>query len=276
MVSLQNLQPHVDTSLATKTADGVLHRVFHEIRTLSNQTEYSDVWLDNVLNILRFSQDIEIGFGHSKVTTLAIVKNRWEKLPHSFRKQYNFAFINFAKVWTSKAKSTIDAYTLTAKVWILDEFGKNKVVIITDRADDGKPIIEDGKIKRKQVEFCPYTIDLSKLSILNPRALKNDMTDELWEMVVDDFYTCDDIRKEHHKDKKDGNGPQYVLRYNLDGPGLFASQNGDSVCVAEALNWEEYESDPVVQSAINHFLEVLGVKTDEDKIFEMIRNAYKK
>lgn len=275
--AVQTLKPSLDTSIASKTAENVLHRVFGEVKLLAEATEHTDEWIENCLNVLRFSQDIEIGFTHSKATMLAIFRQVWNDLPYDFRKQNGFHFMNFAKIWTGgKAKSTIDAYTLTAKLWILDEYGKEKQVTITVRSPEGKPVLnESGAHLTKTVQFCPYNIDLTKLSILNPRVVDDTMTDRLWEMLVDPFYSCDDVRAEHHSDKKDGNGPQYVLKYDLSGPALIVFQNGNSAVVAPELNWEEYESNPLVKEAINNFLKITGVEMDEDKIFKLIRENYK-
>ncbi|MFA7101002.1 MAG: hypothetical protein WC196_04490 [Bacilli bacterium] len=276
-MTLTTLTPYIDTALATKTANSVLHRVFIDIKALTNSPEYSDSWVEKGLNYLKFSNDIEIGFAHGKATILSIFKEAWDNLPLSFRKQHGYQYINFAKIWTGgKAKSTIDAYTLTAKIWILDDYGAGKQVEIKRRSPDGKPILDErGAEITDTVEFCPYNVDLSKLNILNPRALKDDMTDALWEMLVDPFYTCDDLRIEHNKDKQDGNGHQYTLRYDLSGPALMVYQNGNSVVVAPELNWEEYESDPLVKEAIDSLLKILGVQMEEDKIFNMVKELYK-
>lgn len=275
-MTLTTLQPYLDSSVATKTANAVLHRVFAEIKSLANPAECTPEWIANSLNILRFSADIEVGFAHSKATMLAIIKQQWENTPIDFRKTHGFAFINFAKQWTGgKAQSTIDAYILTAKLWILDDFGKGKLVSIKKRAADGKPIRNEyGAEIRETVEFCPYAVELSKLGILNPRAQKNDMTETLWEMLVDPFFTCDDLRAEHTKDAEDGNGHQYTLSYGLQGPMLVVYQNGNAVEIAE-MNWENYETDPLVKEAINQVLRVLNVQMDEDRIFDMIRQVYR-
>lgn len=276
-MTLTTLQPYIDTSIASKTASSVLTRVFTEIKGLSNASEYSETWIENSLNILRFSKDIEEGFAHGRATMLAIFKDRWDDLPLSFRKQHGYEFINFAKIWTGgKAKSTIEAYILAAKLWILDEFGTGKVVEIKERSPEGKPLRnKKGAEITKLIEFCPYSVPISKLELLNPRARNNDMTDKLWEMLVDDFYTCDDIRQEHNKDKQDGNGPQYVLKYDLSGPFLVAYQNGSPGAQIAEFNWGEYETDPLVKESIDTILKVLGVSMEEDKIYKMVRDTFK-
>jgi hypothetical protein len=275
-MTLQTLGPHIEDGLAKKTAGSVLDKVFAEIKTLAQVSEHSEQWAQNGLNILRFSNDIEIGFAHSKAAMLAIFKDAWDSLPLSFRKQYGYQFIRFAKIWTGgKGTSTISNYIATAKIWVLDEYGFGKQIEIKERSVDGSPIIENGRQATKQVTFYPYNVSLSKLGILNVRALKDDMTDTLWEMLVDDFYTCDDVRAEHHKDNGDGKGHQYTLKYGLLGPALVVYQNQECVVVAEELNWAEYETDPLVKDAIDTVIRILNIEMDEDKIHKIEKEKHK-
>lgn len=261
-----------DVAIATKTARSVLERMFKDLEDL-RVSEYTENWLLTLLETLQFTISIESGFMLAKVTILTVIKDRWDDLPFQARRDLGYDFKTFAKLWTGgKASSTIDQYTQTAKTWVIDGFGKGRQVEINERAADGKPIIEDGKIKTKLVEFEPYAVDYSKLMIMNARARKNDLTDKHWEMLCDPFYTCDDLRMENATPSANGN--DYQLRYRMEGPLLSAFKNGESAPIGE-LNWEEYETNELVKDAIDHLLAVLNVPMDEDIIYRIVHESHK-
>lgn len=266
-MTLVNIKQEFDTSLASTASEGVLTRVFADIETFSRPALADEAWFGEILTMLQFSQSIEIGFGHAKAWLLAIVREQWENMPFELRRQNGYDFMTFAKNWTGKARSTIDGYTQTAQVWLVDEFGKGKRVDIVDRDSSGAPILENGHIRIKTVDFVAWQVDMSKLTILNARAKAGDMTETLWEMLVDDFFTCDDLRAQLYS-QNDASAPDYSLRYEIIGPGVFATQNGRTVMIAESLNWEEYDTDDLVKAGIDHFLEVTGTPLDEDLIYK--------
>jgi len=254
------------TQLTVDTAKAVLNRLFSEIYSLYNQEEPDHAWYNKSVQVLEFSNEVEIGFLHAQAFVLAMIKERWDNLPLSIRMPFNLSWDEFAKKHTrGKAKSTYEGYVLTARIWLMEEFGKGKVVRITKRSEDGSPIIENGKVLFEDREFIPYQIDFSKLSILNSRARNNDMTDELWEMLVDDYYNCDNLRIISANGNDIDSTKQYLAYFHLEGPWLCITQADKTIEIAE-INWESYDTDPLVKYAIDMLMKNLRIVMDEDKI----------
>jgi hypothetical protein len=264
-----------ERDLVHKTSRAVLASMFKKIATLAAPENCDEEWFNTIVESLEFSKTIELGFHSARAVLLSHVKKNWDDLPLNVRMPHDLSFYNFAKVVTENAaKSTIDGYVYTANIWYNDKFGENKTVVVTDRTIEGKPIIEDYKIKTKTVLFEPHLVGLSKLNILNSRAVNNDMTPKLWEMLVDDFYTCEDLRIENRSGETLIQSPDpYTLRYVLDGPNMSVQKNGDSFAVAE-FNWTEYETNPIVKEAIDHLLKMLNIEMDEDIIYKITRRSY--
>lgn len=260
-----------DEALSSITLDGVLAKVFAELDTL-NATPPSVEWGEKAVQTLRFVQGVETGFGHAKAYTLAIIKEHWEDLPFEFRKEHGFSFMTFAKLYTGKQRSTIDNYIHTAKVWFIDKVKPMGRVKVIEREKDGKPIKEGGAFKSRDVEFCPYQIDMSKLLQVNSRATKGTMTERLWEMLVDDFYSCDDVALEHMG--RTSGGEDFQLRFLIEGPGLYAQLGPDIICISEELAWDQWESGGLGREAINKLMMLLGVTLDEDQIYSITHAGY--
>lgn len=91
------------------------------------------------------------------------------------------------------------------------------------------------------------------------------MTTELWEMLVDPFYTCEDISR-----LLNGKTPaeEQEFYFFVEGPDLFCRENGQVYCLAEELNWYEYENSEEMRAVMDKFFAMLGVKqTEADKIY---------
>lgn len=264
----------IEQSLATLTAGSIFARVADSIETLKNTEIKDSEWLTEVVELVEFSQKIEAGFGLTKAYALAVVKDYWEELPLATRAQYGYIFLNFARNITGKQRSTIDNYINTARVWLIDKrippFGK---VAIKLRNTEGKPIVDQsGRYIYQDVEFNPFLIDMTKLLVTNARAKANEMTKELWEKLVDDYYTVEDLQLALVTETtSSGNG--FDVYYSIEGPGLFASRNDETACIAEELNWEEYETNDLVHAAIDKICTCLGVELDEDIIYKRQRHA---
>ena len=65
----------------------------------------------------------------------------------------------------------------------------------------GKPVLNDktNEPRTKTIEFDPYKVDMSKLLLVTSRARESKMTAELWEMLSDDYYSCEDLHKNCHQ-----------------------------------------------------------------------------
>lgn len=266
------LQAQLDSSIAARTATGVLVRVFKELDTLSEPEIVDDTWAQKLVDLYTFSQSVEIGFLHAKAYILAILRPHWDTLSFDFRKRYGYNFMTFAKLYTGgKEISTINNYINTAKTWFIDKVAPTRPVQVVVRQPDGRPVLENGKPKTMWVEFNPFNVDMSKLLIVTARAARREMTDRLWEMLVDPFYSCEDVRLEHVGVAPDGDS--YSVVFFVEGPGLFASVNGETVCLADEMNWEHYEQDESITLALNYFLRTLHIKLDEEKIYEIQHRA---
>lgn len=271
MSDIVSLQTHLQSSLATRTAAGVLTRVFKELDSLAEGSP-NDGWAEKLVDLYTFSNEIEIGFLHAKAYILAILKPRWEQLSHEFRQQHGGDFMTFAKLYTGgKQVSTINNYVDTATVWFVNKAAPGKLVDIVLRTPDGKPVIKNGKPEIIRTEFDPFAVEMSKLLIVKARATRGEMTDRLWEMLVDPFYTCEDLRLEHVGSTETQD--MYDIVFYLEGPGLFAHVNGTDVCLAEYLNWEEYETNPAVTQALDLLLRRASVRHDEDIIYILNHRA---
>lgn len=268
------LKDQLDHSVATQAAGGVLTRLFSDLDKLNAAKELNAAWASDVFNVMVFAQTVETGFGHAKAYALAVLKEHWEDIPLDIRKQYGYSFIQMAKNYTGKQVSTIDNYVRTARIWFIDKTSPGKPVEITVRDNEGRPIRDEhGKVITKQESFNPFMIDISKLLAVNSRAARGEMTPKLWEMLVDPFYSCEDVQLEHANGDKEPNF--YRPSYFLLGPGLYAEIAGKTLCIAEELNWAEYETDTDVKDAIDLVLKVLDVMSDEDRIHQLERESMK-
>lgn len=276
---MNNLVPTVkaemDKSLATLTAESVVVRLFKELDKLRRGDPSTEEWFKTVLDVSVFSQQIEIGFGHARAYGLAIIKEQWDNIDSDIRKQYGFAFDTFASSITGKQPSTVHNYIRTAKTWFIDAVSPGRQIEITLRDNNGRPIRDEkGKIITEWKDFVPYNIDISKLLAVNSRATRGEMTDRLWEMLIDDFYTCEDVQKEAA-----GNGKEkdfYRPSFFLLGPALCAEVGGETVVIADELNWEGYENHEGTRETIDLLCKVLDVIRDEDRIQTLLRESYDK
>lgn len=267
------LQEQLDHSVATLAAENVLIRLFSDLDKLNEAPTHDIVWVKDVFNVMTFAQAVETGFGHAKAYTLAVLKTHWEEIPLDIRKQYGFSFMGMAKAVTGKQASTIDNYVRTAGIWFIEKVTPGKPVDITVRDNEGRPIRDDnGQIITKSVEFNPFMVDLSKLLAVNSRASRGEMTPRLWEMLADPHFTCEDVQLE--VGGAEGEPDYYRPSYFLLGPGLYAEVAGKTICIAEELNWTEYDTDSDVKDAIDLVLKVLDVIRDEDRIHQLERQLH--
>ena len=205
MTVVEETSQQLNQSVATKLAGSVVTKLFVEVDKIAT-TPVTDGWFHSLMDVIEFSKNVETGFGHAKAYTLAVIRQHWAELPVTIRTQYGFSFMNFARLVTGKERSTIDNYVLTAKVWFMDKVRPPGDIKVLKRDVDGLPIQEGGVNTYQYVPFNPYLVDLSKLLIINSRAAKGQMTDKLWEMLADGFYTCEDVRREHSQTPKNGEG----------------------------------------------------------------------
>ena len=264
MTNLPALTTKFNSALATKASNSVLVRTFKELDDLSGPAEPTSEWLGNVLNLLQFSKDIEIGFGHAKAYALAIIHSQWDIMPLELRTTLGYTFMGFAKEITGKARSTIDNDVRTARVWLIDKVSPGKPIEIKERGMNGKPILNEyGKTVTKLVEFEPYMVDMTKLLHCNARAAAGKMTERLWEMLIDPFFSCEDLILEmaNGDEKGDISTPSYFLL----GPMLCFELEGETYQVAE-FNWEAYDSGGPVKIAIDRIMHLLDIVFDEDAI----------
>lgn len=271
IVALKN---QLDHSVATLAAGNVLFRLFSDLDKLNSATEFNEAWANDVFNIMLFSGAVETGFSHAKAYALAILKDHWDDMPIDVRKQYGFSFNKMAQNFTGKQSSTIDNYIRTARVWFINKVSPGKPIEITVRDNEKRPIRDEhGRVLTKFEEFNPYMVDMSKLLVVNARAARGEMTPKLWEMLVDPFYTYEDIQLEHANGDKEPDF--YRPSYFLLGPGLYAEMAGKTLCIAEELNWSEYETDSDVKDAIDLLLKMLDVVPEEDRIHQLERESMK-
>lgn len=258
----------VEASIERLTADSVVGRLFYEIDRIAQPQEVSSEWLTQLLDVIKFSQDIETGFGHAKAYALAIIQQHWEELPLDVRKGYDYQFMTFARLVTGREKSTILNYISTAQLWFIDKMAPEGTISIKVRDSSGRPVVNaaTGEVRTKTVDFNPHRVDMTKLLHVNSTARKGEMTPQLWEMLVDDYYSCDDIRAVLSSGKDLEHDEFY---YFIEGPGLFVKINGMSYCLTEELNWAGCLDDPMTQEAMGKFLSMLGVSltTEEDKVY---------
>lgn len=269
---MPTLTAALEHSVATRVADGVLTRVFSELDILQ-QTLPTEEWAQKLIDILTFSQAVETGFTHAKAYVLVLLKDGWEQLPFDFRMKLGLSFDYFAQIYTGgKSQSTIDNYLNTARTWFLKKIRPAGLISTTSRLPDGRPIVLNGVPQRLNVEFNPYNVDITKLLILNGKANRGELTDRLWEMLVDPFYSCDDIIRGGMPATPDPN-PDYVTFF-VEGPGLYASFNGQTFEVVAELDWESYDTDPDFKTVLSNMFTRLGVTLDEQKIINITHQSY--
>ena len=261
----------VKKSTATALAGSVITKLFAEIDKLARGTNNDRAWVESLLEVIRFSQDIEVGFGHAKADVLALIKDSWDNLPLDVRKEYGFAFMNFARLFTGKERSTIDNYVNTARIWFIDKARPPGQIRIPQRDPEGR-ILKDGNNKQYHwVEFDPRMVEMSKLLLVNSRATKGEVTERIWELLVDPFVSCEELRlflaSEISKDEPD-------FYYISLGPGVFVRANGEVVCIAESLNWDEYETNALVKQGIDRLLKALDIRLDEDFIYDQFKKVH--
>lgn len=266
MNSLTTIHDNLDKSVAARAAGDVLTRTFKELDALHTPDVPSPMWFKSVYDLIIFSQQIEAGFGHAKAYALAIIAEQWEELPVDLRRQFGYTFKTFARNVTGKEPSTIDNYIRTARVWFVQKVNPGRPVEIKIRGEDGKPIVDEyGKQLTQQVEFAPFNVDMTKLLLCNAAAVKGTMTPRLWEMLVDPFYTVADL----HRELSENGSPQSFVSpsFFLLGPGLYCEVAGEQYCIAEELNWADYEKGGPVKDAIDRIMKVLDIVFDEDAVY---------
>ena len=119
----------LENSIERLTAGSVVSRMFYEIEQISIPEVPDEFWFNQMLDVIKFSQEIETGFGHTKAYALAIIKKQWDELPYETRKKYNLDFMFFARQVTGKEPSTILNYITTANVWFIDKVKPEGTVI---------------------------------------------------------------------------------------------------------------------------------------------------
>lgn len=260
----------LEEAVASLTSRSVMKRVFNDLNILASSKEFDENWFTTLVDVIQFTQDIEVGFSHAKAYALYIVHDNWESIPFSVRKHYDNSFWVFAKTMTGKEASTVDNYIRTARVWLASK--KNlpihKIRLIM-RDEAGRPEIDDnGRIIIKYVDFLPYEVDMSKLLLVNARAVRGEMTDRLWELLVDEYATCMDIQIEVAMTAGNaGPGGDLSLKFDVVGPYLIAKADGEEAPIGE-LDWDTYynDEDSLTHRAIQHLLTVLNIRLDEEVI----------
>lgn len=258
-------------------SDGVMSRVLIEIQKLNQETGVDVTWFSKAMNLFTFFNNIETGFGHAKACILYLIKERWEDLEYEVRRQYDLSFMTFARRLTGKENSTIDNWMRVAKVWLMPDGVRPAFEIpVVQREVNGKPKVDEyGKQIVQYESFDPYKVDMTKLLLLTNKASSGAMTDRLWELAADPYYTCEDIRYEIVNGA--GNDSP-VLKYILVGPDIYATRDGESVPVItadEGINWDAfYYGDGLEKEAIQELLHRLGIKLDEDVIYDANHQLY--
>ena len=253
-----------DQSITELTADSIITRLFFEIEKVSEPEVVDESWLAQLMDVIKFSQDIETGFGHAFYYALYTIKKHWEDLPFELRKQYNYTYMDFARLVTGRESSTILNGISTAQLWFEEKPHPEGTITIAVRDISGRPVVNSmtGEIRTKSVEFSPYLVDMSKLLMVNAKARAGEMTPKLWECLVDDYFTCEDLRQIL---REKVTPEQEEFYYFVEGPGLFVRDGGRVFCLCEEMTWAEYENDWEHRKAMDKFLTMLGVKLEEIK-----------
>jgi hypothetical protein len=258
------VESDINKSIAERAANSVITKLFVELEKLSKTEDPDEEWFGNVLEALKFVQGVEVGFGHAKAYALAIIKANWDNLDVEIRKQYGFAFMNFAKLFTGKQEPTIMGYVRTAEVWFVGQTSPGHQVKVPDRDGTKKPT---GTYHYE--DFSPYNVDMSKLLYLCSTASKGEMTENLWEMLVDNTVTCDEI-EEAVRPKSHVEPESYFF---VEGPYLMFKQNLDRVPIAE-IEWNEYENNSVAKEGIDRLLSILNIKLDEHYLYKDFKKEF--
>lgn len=269
--TIVTLNEHLDKSVASRTATGVLTRVFFELDRLAHTSEPDDAWAQQLVDLYTFSNSVEIGFLHAKAFILAILKPNWDSLSLEFRKRYGYSWVNFARLYTGgKELSTINNYVNVANVWFLDKVAPPGPIEINIRGEDGRPLLQAGRPEKMRVEFNPFMVPMSKLLVVTARAANEEMTPRLWEMLADPFFSYEDLRQEH---TDTASKSKYTISFFVEGPGLFAQLDGQTRCIAEELNWDGYNEDATTTRAFDMFLKRLQIQADEERIYDIERKG---
>lgn len=278
MEQMKEIVNQFERPVSEIASDGVMKRVVTELQKLNQEEDSSLSWFSKAMDLFTFFNSIETGFGHAKACVLYSIKERWDDLDFEIRKAHGLSFMSFARTTTGKESSTIDNWMRVVKVWLSPEGVRPAFEIpIKERLPGGQPKLDDhGKQIIRYEEFDPFKVDMTKLLLVNSKASNGEMTDRLWEMVADPFYSCDDIRYENLSLANGDDSP--ILKFFLVGPDIYASRDGDSVPVVtadEGINWDAYyQEDGLEKEAIQELLSRLQIKMDEDVIFEQSRHAY--
>lgn len=267
MSLVTSIPQELENSIERLTAESVIGRFFYEIDHIAEPEEVTKEWFGQLMEIIKFAQEVETGFGHAKAYVLTVVQDHWDDVPLEVRREHDYQFMHFARLITGKEESTIRNYLSTARLWFVEKFAPEGSVTVKVRDTAGRVVVNPltNEARTKTVDFCPYLVDMTKLLRVSSTARKGEMTPELWEMLVDPFYSCEDISR-----LLNGKTPteEQEFYFFVEGPGLFCRENGQVYCLAEELNWADYENDEQMRAVMDKFLTMLGVKqTESDKIF---------
>ena len=256
----------VEQELASKASNAVIHKLFLELDRLANKDEINDEWFEDVFEAFTFIKNIETGFGHAKAYALFLIKTHWLELPYEIRRKYGFEFMLFAQLVTGKDISTINNNLRTAELWLSKKINPGHAIRVVDRDTNKKPLPS-----HHYVEFDPYTIDLSKLLLVNSRAEKGEIPDRIWEMLVDDTFSCSDVQQELRGNPEPSEEPQNY--WYCEGSLLIYKQGLERTIVAE-LNFAAYETDQNVKDAVDKLLSILSIRLDDFYIYEEFKKEF--
>lgn len=257
-------------NLSAEGATAMVQRIISTLKSLPELTEENRTqWTQHMLSLLRMAVGVKRGVSIIEAHTLWLFKKNWNELDLDFRKQYGLQFETFALKETGGELSidTIENYMRAAKVFIEDNYTPGVPIKIPERDERGEPVMgEDNRPIMREVSWDPTRTDISKLVLLTPLARSRDLDNQpkLLALAMDPGATVSQLRMALYS--PEGDGPDYNLRFRLEGPLLVVVQNGRSAPIGE---FYFNDDDDLAQQGINRILRMLNVSTDEKILLAM-------
>lgn len=257
----------INQQLAEDVAGAVTTKILSDLTQMDESFErFSDEWADRMDKTLIYVSRAREGLSTAQAYALAIIKRRWDEFPLSFRVQYNGDFWLYACLRTGRQMRRLELLVDAAEIFLIEEIKPFGSVEVPVRDDTGKVI--DGKVEYK--EWKPEDVPLNKLVLVKDRAKNNQMTPELWSMIMDNVITPTEVQSELLGVGKGilPKAADHTMRFRFEGPTLVASENGISIALGEFDCWDQYYNDPssLEHRALKRMIAVLGIRMDDEII----------
>lgn len=236
--------------------------------------EADEGWHNKIIELIKFSTDIQQGFAIIEAFALAVLRDNWNVIDIDFRMQWGNNFYVMAYWLTDKrlsSTSSVDNRVSTARAY--ETFEVFNTIKVPVRDQRGIILEENGEPVYEEVEWDVTVPDITKLATAAPLARDGTLKDnpEVLTLLMDTGATVKDVKYEIYGKPKD---PRPQITYRLFGPMIvaeFGKPDTEEYKVAEVaeISWTGHETE-FEKAAVINMLRRLGIKLDAIKDSDML------